>query len=212
MSLGQKIKELRAEKEWTQHELAKHSGIGRGYLAQLETDIVANPSANILLKLARAFNIRPEELYQAAGYVKDARVPYLPRQETHEEILDRLKLATPVSIPVYEEYPFHAGELVEAISYVYRARTTIARRTLEGYIVHGGCLEPTVRDEDVIIVDREASIDSGDIVACLVDNQLTLGHLRKIANELYLENNEGRIKFEECQLAAPVIEVVRKLK
>jgi len=209
--LGLKIKELRNERGWTQNELAKRSHVDRGYLASIETSKVSNPSADTFLKLARAFNIRPEELYEAAGYIREAK-PLSPRQETPEEILDRLKLAQPVSIPVYSEFPFHAGEPVEPVDYVYRARTRSIRMGIEGYIVRGKCLEPEIRDQDIIIIDREGQIDTGNIIACLSQDRLHLGRLRKIADELWIENNEGRFKFDECQVAAPVIEVIRRLK
>jgi SOS-response transcriptional repressor LexA len=71
---------------------------------------------------------------------------------------------------------------------------------------------PLIEDKDIIIVDREASIDAGDIVACLFQGELHLGRLKKIAGELYLENNLGRIKLQDCQVAAPVIEITRRLK
>jgi len=72
--------------------------------------------------------------------------------------------------------------------------------------------EPIIKDNDIIIVDREGIIDNGDIVATLTAGQLYLGYLRKIVDEVYVENNEGRIKFDECQIAAPVIEIIRRLK
>jgi len=210
-SLGSKIKELRAERGWTQNELAKRSGVDRGALASIETGKVANPSPQNFLKLARAFNIRPEELYQAAGYVSDAKTAY-QYKETPEEILDRLKLATPVSIPVYADFPFQPGSPVEPVEHVYRAPIRGTRMTIEAYIVRGKCLEPEIRDQDIIVVDREAAMDNGDIVAGLIDGEMHLGKLRKVADELYLENNHGRFKFEDCQVAAPVIEVIRRLK
>ena len=40
----------------------------------------------------------------------------------------------------------------------------------------------------------------------------TIARLRKVADELYLENNQGRFKFEESEVAASVIEVIRRLK
>ncbi|MBY9021812.1 MAG: hypothetical protein KGD67_12210, partial [Candidatus Lokiarchaeota archaeon] len=93
-----------------------------------------------------------------------------PHPETPEEILDKLKLATPQSIPVYpwEAFPFHAGLGYEPTEYIYRARPKMASKNIEAYIVHGKCLEPKVTDGDIIIVDREGTIDNGDIVACLM--------------------------------------------
>lgn len=91
MSLGKKLKELRAERGWTQSEVAKRSGLERGYLANLEIDGVAKPSADTFLKLARAFNIHPEELYEAAGYIKEPKLTY-DYEPTAEQLLDELKL------------------------------------------------------------------------------------------------------------------------
>jgi hypothetical protein len=33
-----------------------------------------------------------------------------------------------------------------------------------------------------------------------------------VADELWLENNQGKYKFERCQEIAPVIEVIKRLK
>ncbi|MFA4917133.1 MAG: S24 family peptidase, partial [Syntrophales bacterium] len=65
---------------------------------------------------------------------------------------------------------------------------------------------------DIIIVDREGQIDNGDIVACLIDGELHLARLRKVADELWLENNNRKYRFQECQVAATVIEVIKRLK
>lgn len=211
MTLGQKIKELRTQRDWTQNELAKRTNLGRGYLAQLEANIVAKPSADTFLKLARAFNIRPEELYQAAGYIKDAR-GISQQKETPHELLERVRITLPESVPIYEEFTLHAGRPIEAIDYIPVVRDQARGKNLEGYIVHGKCLEPEINDGDIIIIDRDGQIEHGNIVACLVQGELHLARLRKIADELFLESNERRIKLDEAQIAAPVIEVRRRLK
>lgn len=207
--LGEQIRRLRKERDWTQRGLAKRSGIDRGYLASIETGKVANPSATIFLALARAFNIHPEELYQAAGYIKEAKIIY---KESPEEILERLRLASPISIPIYSEFPVHAGELTEPVDYVYRARPRGAPKNIEGYIIHGDCLEPKISDGDIIIVDRDGTIDEGDIVACLTEWGLICGQLKNIGGELYLETSRKQLRFSDCQVAAVVIEVIKRLK
>lgn len=210
--LGIKIKELRALREWTQNELAKRAGIPRTNLASIETGKVVKPGTDTLLKLARAFKVRPEELYEAAGYIIDTSVLVRLPKETPEEILERLRLVHPVTVPIYEDFPLHAGTPVEPIDYVPIVRDRARGKRLEGYIAHGKCLEPEVTDGNIIIVDRDGQIEHGDIVAALVDGMLYLARLRKIADELFLENNDGRIKLEQDTIAAPVIEVRRRLK
>lgn len=210
ITLGQKLKQLRAARGWTQNDLAKRSGVERGYLAHLELDKVAKPSADIFLKLAHAFRIHPEELYQAAGYIKEAKTAYKQRESIPDQ-LDRIRLSL-VAIPVYREFSPHISGFTEPVNYVYRAPSTPARRSLEGYVVKGNCLAPKIEDGNIIIVDRDAPIDSGDYVAGLVKGEMVVARLRKIANELWLENNRGRFKLEECETAAPIIEVIRRLK
>jgi len=211
-NLGTKIKELRKERDWSQAELSNKSGINRSTIAYLETGRIAKPSAQTFLKLSRAFNIRPEELYKTAGYILDANVFVNSPKETPEEILDRLRVSISSHVPIYEDFPFHAGRPVEPVDYAPVVRDVAKGKRLEGYIVHGNCLEPDIEDGHIIIVDRDGQIDSGDVVACLVDNMLHLAKLRKIADELYLENNNGRMKLDEVQIAAPVVEVRRRLK
>ena len=212
MSLAAKLKELRTQRQWTQLEVAKRSGLDRRYISYLEQPRhTGRPSADAFLWLAHAFNIKVEELYQAAGYIKEAK-DLSPHLETPEEILDRLRLTFPVAIPIYSDFPFHAGEDREPVDYIYRVRHKAIGKDVEGYLVHGNCLEPQVCDKDIIIIDRRGDISSDDIVACLIDDQLCVARLREIADELWLENNVKRVKLQDCLIAAPVIEIRRRLK
>jgi len=212
MAIGEEIRRLRKERGWTFNELAKRSHVNSGTLRSIETGKSKNPTTSNLLKIASAFGKRYEELFQAAGYIKDARVAYQPRKETPEELLDRFRINLPESVPIYDYFPFHAGNQVEPTGFTPVVRDRSKTRNLEGYIAKGKCLEPEVRDGDIIIIDRNGQIEHGDIVACLVGEELHLARLRKISGELYLENNERRIKLEEAQIAAPVIEVRRRFK
>jgi transcriptional regulator with XRE-family HTH domain len=42
--------------------------VSQGYLSQLENGEVKNPSAAVLLRVAQAMQIDPDELFEAAGY------------------------------------------------------------------------------------------------------------------------------------------------
>jgi len=214
MLLAQKLRELRGKREWTQREVADHSGLKRNYISYLEQPRHhKRPSAEAMLALARAFNVKPEELYQAAGYIKEFE-DTKPRPETPEEILDRLRLAMPKKMPVYpwEAFPYHAGDKVEPVQYVYTTETEVHSECIEAYMVRGDCLEPRISDGDVIIVDRDSEINNGDIVACILDKEFHVLRVRRVAGELWLENNIQKYRFEDCQEVAPVIEFHRRLK
>ena len=68
MKLGDKIRQLREQSSLTQGQLAHSSAVSQGYLSQLENGEVKNPSAAVLLRVAEAMHIDPDELFEAAGY------------------------------------------------------------------------------------------------------------------------------------------------
>lgn len=68
MNLGDRIRQLRDKQGLTQGQLAIRSSVSQGYLSQLENGEVKNPSAAVLLRVAQAMRIDPDELFEAAGY------------------------------------------------------------------------------------------------------------------------------------------------
>ncbi len=68
MNLGDKIRELRDSFGLTQGQLANSASVSQGYLSQLENGDVKNPSAAVLLRVAQAMHVDPDELFEAAGY------------------------------------------------------------------------------------------------------------------------------------------------
>ncbi|MBI1885870.1 MAG: helix-turn-helix transcriptional regulator [Chloroflexi bacterium] len=68
MKLGDKIRELRDQIGITQGQLAGSAEVSQGYLSQLENGDVKNPSAAVLLRVAQAMKVDPDELFEAAGY------------------------------------------------------------------------------------------------------------------------------------------------
>jgi transcriptional regulator with XRE-family HTH domain len=68
MKLGDKIRRSREEHGLTQGQLAKFADVSQGYLSQLENGDVKNPSAAVLLRVAKAMHIESDELFEAAGY------------------------------------------------------------------------------------------------------------------------------------------------
>jgi transcriptional regulator with XRE-family HTH domain len=68
MKLGDRIRQLRDSRGLTQGQLAASSSVSQGYLSQLENGEVKNPSAAVLLRVALAIRVDPDELFEAAGY------------------------------------------------------------------------------------------------------------------------------------------------
>ena len=197
---------------WTQHDLAMRSGIKRGYLASIEAGLVANPSVPTFLKLAGALEVPAEELYKAAGYVEDSQVS--PRSlRTPDEMIDNLRTVQPAAIPLcrWTDFPFRSTQSPVPFDHIYRSRRRAIGRKMEAYVVHGARYEPVISENDVVIVDREAPMDEGEMIACRVGGVPAVGKLMKIAGGLCLDTLNGRVQFDECQAPATIIEVRRWL-
>lgn len=206
MEWGAKLAAIRKAKRLSQSVLAEKSGLNRGHIARMETGLIPTVTFDTYKKLAAGLDMPLDAFMEQMGESS-------PAQDTPEQILERLRLATPISIPIVRDFPMRAGEPYDAQDYVYlpRARAA-ARKGLEAYIVDGNCLSPDIENKDVVIIDRERTIEQGDIVAVLYQGQMHLGKIKKIADETYIENSHGRFKLKDCPIAAPVIQVVRRLK
>ncbi len=63
LSFGQRLRELRKAKNYTQRELAKKAQIDFTYLSKIENDIPGfRPSEDVIRRLARVLAADPEEL------------------------------------------------------------------------------------------------------------------------------------------------------
>ena len=89
MNLGDRIRKLRDQRELTQGQLAQGSSVSQGYLSQLENGEVKNPSAAVLLRVAQAVKVDPDELFEAAGYptVRTLRATYQRYESTIDDEL-----------------------------------------------------------------------------------------------------------------------------
>ena len=97
MNLGDRIRKLRDQRELTQGQLAQSSSVSQGYLSQLENGEVKNPSAAVLLRVAQAVDVDPDDLFEAAGYptVRTLRATY----ERYESTIDDELLTYLSSLP-----------------------------------------------------------------------------------------------------------------
>ena len=95
MELGQKIRQLRAEKGLSLNGLAEEASISKAYLSQLENDVSKQPSAEILLKIASALGVTIADLLDQPVRVyaedfEDEDIPYALREFIDErgDVLD----------------------------------------------------------------------------------------------------------------------------
>ncbi|TKB95753.1 helix-turn-helix domain-containing protein [Pedobacter cryophilus] len=74
-SLGRTLKDAREQASFTLKQVEEATGISNAYLSQVENEKIKKPSANVLHKLATAYNIELEVLLGAAGIIEESNTP-----------------------------------------------------------------------------------------------------------------------------------------
>jgi len=213
-ALGEKIKELREAKGWTQGQLAIRADVERSYISVLEIGRVGKPSAEKLLKLARALGVPADTLYAVAGYTQ--RQPHERAPEPPAEMLRQLIASMPVAIPIVETIA-HAGEGGGvAIDYTYVPPQEARGRNLRAVHVRGDCMEPVASEGDLIIVDLDGSPHEGSIVVAVLNHEDVqvrryLGHTDSTAL-LGCENSKyGSVEVDDVRIIGVVIQIVKRV-
>ena len=73
-NFGYFLKNLRDRQRMSLRDVERESGVSNAYIAQLEKGDRPAPSADILKKLARAYNVTVRELLLRAGYLDEPEV------------------------------------------------------------------------------------------------------------------------------------------
>lgn len=60
-AFGDRVRELRSQRGWTQERLSEVAGLHRSYVAGLESG-ARNPTLDVIVRLAQAFELSPKEM------------------------------------------------------------------------------------------------------------------------------------------------------
>lgn len=200
------LKKLRKEKGLTQTELAKKLGMSQTSYSYYEANNLL-PSINICVKLTEIYGITMDKLIGL-----DDLVP-------SEDLI---------------EYPvigsIKAGYNGEAIEIPTGETTPIPKTYLKGYKrtdfmvlrVSGDSMYPKILNNDLVLIHRQSSVDSGQIACVLLnDTEATIKTVRYTKGEDWLElipaNPEyptKRIEGEElehCRVLGQVVKLMRDI-
>lgn len=95
MTIGERVRARRRDLGWSLGELAKQSGVSKGYLSQVESGLAPRPSAETTLKVAIALGVPMNDLLGAEENVPEGLPPSLRelgerRKDIHEQDLKML--------------------------------------------------------------------------------------------------------------------------
>ncbi|WP_193394284.1 helix-turn-helix transcriptional regulator [Aquitalea magnusonii] len=99
MKMGDRIRQERESRSWTQEQLARKAGIARSTLSMIESG-EADTTTDVFFRFVRAFKVSAEWLKTGAGdrYPPPGGGGYLPSVGGLEELADRLLAKGPDEI------------------------------------------------------------------------------------------------------------------
>jgi transcriptional regulator with XRE-family HTH domain len=91
MTFGARLRQLRRAQHVNQRTLAARAGIDFTYLSKVETGAMPPPSADTIVKLARALGADADELLLLAGKVPQDLVPIITRSSAWPAFLRSIR-------------------------------------------------------------------------------------------------------------------------
>ncbi|MFC1845806.1 helix-turn-helix domain-containing protein [Chloroflexota bacterium] len=158
-NIGDVLRRLRAERDWTQKQLSQASGLSQTDIARIENGVTKRPSAKTVGRLSRALGIEIEELemYSREGGQPEAVAAAKPSPEIPAVIIDA------VEVPVMAD--MHAPG--EPIEYAYLPKQKAAGKNIFGVKIRGTSLEQYgVKDGEVLFIDKDLPPEVGRYLLC----------------------------------------------
>lgn len=212
--LANKVRALRESRHWSQENLAMEAGVSRSWVKELEAARFKSPGAAKLLAVAQALDAKAEEFLGLAGVQIESKPDSgaNPRL-TYEQLLDELRMISPVPIPVVE-VPAHAGHRgTPIINYIYAERPGAVNRELLCVAVRGDCMAPLIASGDLVIIDRGAWPEQGQIVVAVVAEEVLIRRFYKLDDHIALrpDNKDfGEIQAQEMDIVGVVVEIRKR--
>ena len=169
MGIGDRVRALRINAGMTQVELANKLNISNSTLSQYESG-ARTPSDDMKLKIAALFQVSTD---------------YLLSGTTNTVNTKTKGVQIPVLGEVRAGYPMEAVENI--IDYEEIDEEMARRGEFFALRIKGDSMEPRFVDGDVVIVRKQETADSGDIVVALVNgDSATIKKLKRHQNGITL--------------------------
>lgn len=199
---SQKLKQLRKKKGITQEQLAKIIGVERSSIGKYEGKGNIMPSRDVLTTLSNFFGVSIDYLLDNEG-----------TKNTKNGVL------IPVLGTVVAGIPVEAME--EILDYEEITRDMASQGDHFALQIKGDSMEPSIKENDVVIVRKQSDVDNGDIAVVLVNgNEATVKKIKKRPDgimlipinqnyEVMLYNNH-EIETLPVSIIGKVVELRRK--
>lgn len=177
MKIGFYLKELRLKNNLTTKQVEVKTSISNSYISLIERD-KRKPSAEILSKLAKAYQVKAEDLLRLIGYLPPIKTKYSFQQ-----------------IPIYNivttKKPFLISENIEGYSLLppglesYSTKVFFAIRVKDKNMT---CKR--IEEGDIVIIRKQNEVEKGAIALISLNNEIAIKRVVKQDKHIILQSTD----------------------
>ena len=149
--IGQRIRELRLRRRWSQADLAAEAGVSRQYLGQIERGDRTAMGAELLDRIARALGFGNYHLMVEGDGEKGGRWRSGPSPEIPVVLAEEGEL---LKVAIEAEVSAGPGSGSRVDGYVYVDPREARGKSLMAARVRGECMVPVLYPGDVVVCER----------------------------------------------------------
>lgn len=204
-AIGPRIRQIRKSLKMTQKVFAESLGIVQGFLSAIEKG-KKTPSDTLLIALQHLYKVSPEWIYSGKGNIMTSGV--LRAFNQSEDF---------ATIPLLTELPITINDFRATTHFERYISLPGAPKNCFAFEYTGDYMQPTIRDGDIIIVNPDKPLTSGNI-ALIVGKwkEPLLRRYREINNDRYFSpDNSTYAPFksdDSIQILGVVVKIWREIK
>ena len=192
MTIGEKIKQARLAKGYTQEELGNLVGVKKAAINKYESGIVQNLKRGMIAKLADALDIDPVSLIGFDDQLPKDIVPISQLQRHRIPVLGSMAAGEPVYDP---EFPDVVVDGPLDADFALR--------------VHGDSMQPGYLDGDLVFLRSVPDVPhNGSVCAVSVDNEAALKHVFRYADHVLLTSDNQQYEPMQYSFAEHDIRIL----
>jgi SOS-response transcriptional repressor LexA len=204
---GQKVRQLREQRGWTQDDLAKESGLTRENIAHFESGHTGSPTPPTLKGLSKAFKM-PQGVLAQFLYGGERETSKIPTPELMAELQERTELSNEsdtIDVPIIG---YIAAGIPVPTEQQDLGKIPVSKLDLSGVskmsgvfglIVSGDSLiGDEIQDRYTVIVDPNPDIIDGKIYVVKLGTEYVARHLHRENGSVVLTSSNG--KYEKMQV------------
>ena len=191
MTIGEKIKQARLAKGYTQEELGNLVGVKKAAINKYESGIVQNLKRSMIAKLADALSIDPVTLI-GFDEIPNGVVPISQLHRHRIPVLGSMAAGEPVYDP---EFPDVVVDGPLDADFALR--------------VHGDSMTPGYLDGDLVFLRSVPDVPhNGSVCAVSVDNEAALKHVFRYADHVLLTSDNQQYEPMQYSFAEHDIRIL----